>query len=281
MPFAGFATDATHVSSSGTALAQIGIANAFANATNLETLGTGVALATTPAGNGTVPQTEINSLANILADCTGTLGASSNGCTLLFGYAPSGGVTGLTPTDTATAAINIAHNPGRNVAALYGLASAGTPPFMPGLSAVPNDFTVAISFTGGGLSLPIAIAIDGSGNAWAVDDPSGISKFSPLGAPISGPSGYLRSVLINPESIAIDSSSNVWVGDGEAIIKSSPSGALIWALGLPDFVLQLPVSIAIDGSGNVWAANNGDSTVSEFSSAGTRFPATRGMGSAR
>jgi len=52
--FAGFATDAVHVSSSGTALAQTGIANAFANAANVETLGTGAALATTPAGNGAV-----------------------------------------------------------------------------------------------------------------------------------------------------------------------------------------------------------------------------------
>ncbi len=38
---AGFATDATHVGSSGTALALTGIANAFANAANLETTGDG------------------------------------------------------------------------------------------------------------------------------------------------------------------------------------------------------------------------------------------------
>jgi hypothetical protein len=38
---AGFATDATHVSSSGTALAQVGIANAFANAANLANVSTG------------------------------------------------------------------------------------------------------------------------------------------------------------------------------------------------------------------------------------------------
>ncbi len=57
--FAGFATDATHVSSSGSGLAQTGIANAFANATNLASISTGAALATTPAGNGTVPQAEI------------------------------------------------------------------------------------------------------------------------------------------------------------------------------------------------------------------------------
>ena len=141
--FAGFATDATHVGSSGTALAQTGIANAFANAGNLETLGTGAALATTPAGNGTVPQAEINTLANILADCTSTGAASSNGCSLLFGYALSGGATGTIPTDTATAAINIAHNPGANVAALYGLAT-GTPPFASALTASRMTLPLAI-----------------------------------------------------------------------------------------------------------------------------------------
>ena len=45
---AGFATDVTHVASSGTPLAQTGIANAFANAANLASLSGGQAYATTP-----------------------------------------------------------------------------------------------------------------------------------------------------------------------------------------------------------------------------------------
>src|ERR1035441_8756741 len=91
--FAGFATDATHVSSSGTALAQTGVANAFANAANLETLGTGVALATTPAGNGTVPQTTINTVANILASCVNTTGATSSPCVTILAFAKSAGAS--------------------------------------------------------------------------------------------------------------------------------------------------------------------------------------------
>src|ERR1019366_8272488 len=101
---AGFATDATHVGSSGTTLAQTGIANAFANAGNLETLGTGMALATTPAGNGTVPQAAINTLGNILAACVNSTGTGA-ACTTLFANAESGGTTGTMATDTATAAI--------------------------------------------------------------------------------------------------------------------------------------------------------------------------------
>lgn len=73
--FAGFATDAVHVSSSGTTLAQSGIKNAFLNASNLETLSTGLALSVTPAGIASVPQTTINALANTLAACVNTTGA--------------------------------------------------------------------------------------------------------------------------------------------------------------------------------------------------------------
>jgi hypothetical protein len=97
---AGFATDATHVGSSGTALALTGIANAFANAAILA----GVALAVTPAGEWTVPLTETNMLANILAACVNSNGAGST-CTTLFANAESAGLTGTAPTDTATVAI--------------------------------------------------------------------------------------------------------------------------------------------------------------------------------
>ena len=113
---AGFATDALHVSSSGTALAQAGIANAFANAANLVKLSTGVALTTTPAGNGTVPQATINALANILSVCVNPQQllwrATAARCWRMSCLAE---LTGPTPTDTATLAINIAHNPGSSL----------------------------------------------------------------------------------------------------------------------------------------------------------------------
>ena len=91
---AGFATDALHISSSGTPLAQTGIFNADANALNLENIATGTALTTTPAGNGTVPQTTINTLANILAACVNSNGASTGptnptACYTLFNDAES------------------------------------------------------------------------------------------------------------------------------------------------------------------------------------------------
>ena len=62
-----------HRCSSNTALAQTGIANALANATNLADLASGAALTTTPAGNGTVLNPR-STLANILAACINSTG---------------------------------------------------------------------------------------------------------------------------------------------------------------------------------------------------------------
>ena len=208
---AGFATDATHVSNSGTALAQTGIANAFANAANLETLSTGVALSTTPAGNGTVPQTEINTLGNILASCVNTNGEGSTACTTLFTNALAGGTTGTLP-----AAINIAHNPATNVASLYALAG-GTPPFASALTAVPNDWTVALNFTGG-FNNPTGIAIDSSGDAWVVSTATvstkslaSVVELSSSGVVLSGAGGFAQGVMIEGDGVAIDGLANVWL----------------------------------------------------------------------
>jgi hypothetical protein len=264
--FAGFATDAVHVSSSGTALAQVGIANAFANAANLETLSTGVALATTPAGNGTVPQSTINTLANILAACVNSTGAvagptNPSACYTLFNNAESGGSTGTVPTDTATAAINIAHNPGTNIAALYALPVA-TPPFAPSLTTQPNDFTVALSVSLPRLDFcfsnsPSNIAIDGGGNVW-LSCVASILELSSSGAAVS--LGY--SPPASDESLSIDRLGDVWVGSGynlSAVFELSNTDSLISpSSGYTGGSIYDPNGIAIDGKGDAWIAAGND-----------------------
>jgi streptogramin lyase len=277
--FSGFATDATHVSSSGTALAQTGIANAFANAGNLATLSTGVALATTPGGNGAVPRTTINTLANILAACVNSTGPASSACTTLLADAKSGGTTGTAPTDTATAAINMAHNPSANIAALYALASA-TPPFSPALSAQPNDFTIGIALTGGGLGFAIHIAIDGLGNAWL---PNGVihntvTEYSNLGAALSPSGGYTGGGLSSPHDVAIDSSGNAWFANGASVIPElNSSGSPVSSTGYSGNGVSAPYTIAIDGSNNVWLGNGSSPyNVIEISDAGTFLSGSSG-----
>jgi hypothetical protein len=268
---AGYATDPTHISSSGSALASTGVANAFATATNLETLGTGQALATTPQGNGAVPESEINTLANILAGCVNSGGSGSTGCTTLFSNAMNGSTA---PTNTAMAAVNIAHNPGANVSTLYGLATASAP-FQPTLSSPPNDFTVSLSFTGGGMATPGQPAIDALGNVW-VGNVTTISEFSPVGAPLSGSTGF--SGINVPSSLAVDAAGDVWVTDNgtASISEFKPSGSPASGSPFSGGGLNEPYGIAFDKSGNVWVGNYGANTLSEFASNGTPITGTAG-----
>jgi sugar lactone lactonase YvrE len=278
--FAGFATDALHVSSPGSA--QTGIQNAFANAANLASIGTGTALAIPPSDpNGTAPQATVYSIANILASCVGTDGTETGGvsptpCYTLVTTALSGGATGTQPADTASAAINIAHNPGANVTALWGLIS-GTPAFGSGLTMQPNDFTLGLQFTSGGLNAPNAIAIDGSGNAWITNSgstPNTVTKLASSGAAASG-SPYDVGGMDGLVGIAIDLNTpgNAWVANDltastGSVIELSSSGTLVspspFTVGL-----GTPAGIAIDGSGNAWITNSNNNTVAELTSAGT------------
>jgi hypothetical protein len=139
---------------------------------------------------------------------------------------------GAPPTDTATAAINIAHNPGANVASLYGLQPTA-PPFSPALTAEPNDFTLGIQFTGGGIYEPTGIAIDASGDAWisnqagfnGVSDVFGsVTKLSSAGVFLSGAEGYTGNGIRSPEGIAIDISGNAWVTTIGYVVELSNSG---------------------------------------------------------
>jgi hypothetical protein len=271
----GFATDATHVSSSGTALAQTGIANAFRNASNLASLSTGVALAATPAGNGTVPQPAINALANMLVACTSSAGPSSAGCATLFSNTLSGGTTGTVPTNTANAAINIAHNPAANVAALSALSNAA-PAFFPNFTGVPSSWTVNLVFTYPGINLPyntgFTIAVDASGNVWIPNNASdSVTELSSTGTVLSPSPGFTGGGIKNPIGISIDTSGSVWL-----VNTSGPSVSRLSSAGVPtspttgftDPALNNPLSLAIDGSGNAWVANDASASLTKLSSAG-------------
>ena len=272
---AGFASDATHVSSSGTALAKTGIANAFANAANMVPLSTGSALSTTPAGNGTVPQAEINTLANILAACVNSSGPASAPCGTLLSTATTDGTpSGAAPTDTATAAINIAHNPGANIAALYTLPPPTTA-FAPTLPTQPNDFTIALNYTGGSINCPQWLAIDATGNAWVANlcDPTNLSVFSPLGAVLSGPSGYSGGGMVGGSSVALDLNGNAWVTDSgwDKISEFTSTGTPITGgFGYSGGGVRYSFRLAVDGANNIWVASQlNPGNVTKFNSSGT------------
>lgn len=283
---AGFAVDSTHVSSSSSPLATAtDVPNAFSTITNLESLGRGVALPTTPNGNGVVPQATIDTLADILGACVNSAGPSSTPCTTLFASAKNGNSQ---PVETATAAINIAHNPGANTATLYGLLPTDLP-FQPTLLFQPNDFTIAITYTGGGLDgtglAPQGVAIDAGGNVWVPNfTASSLSEFNSNGVPKTG-SPFSAAGLDNPTSVAIDLYGSAWVANynGNDLSEFNAQGQKI--SGPPGFVgggLNEPYGIAIDSVGNAWAANFGGNSLSEFesnASGGLALSSSTGFGS--
>ena len=273
---AGYAVDSTHVSSPNTAAAKTGIANAFATASNLANLTYGYAYATTPAvsgypgslsANGTAPQSEINTLANIISTCVNTASSASAPCASLFGYAQSS--SGVTPANVADAAINIAHNPNANVMNLFNL-TASTPPFSPSLPSAPLDWTVSIKFTAPNTSAPVRIAIDGSGDIWIPNTNNNtITELSPLGVVLSGTAGY-ASGTSGPVAVGFDASGHIWCSDrsDSYLAEFSSTGSAITKFTT---VNASNYSMAFDSNGYIWIP--GTSDVAAYNSSGTKMAA--------
>ena len=270
----GFAVDALHVASSGTPLALSGIANGFANATNLADLASGSALAVTPNGNGVVPLPQINLLANVIAACINSIGPGSPTCTALLGDATSDGTPGGSAAgDTATAMINIAHNPGANLSDLFNLPPAISP-FSPTPSTQPNDLTLSLQFTGAGINQPTSVAFDASGNAWVANAGNDtITAINNLGVPY-GASPFSGNGVAVPAQIAIDATNNVWVANGGAnsLSEFDNSGNAIGASPFSGGGLSFPDSLAFDSTGDVWTVSPASNLVTLVGTTGWSAP---------
>ncbi|WP_158820358.1 NHL repeat-containing protein [Granulicella sp. S156] len=278
----GFATDPTHIgaptSVAGHSLSATGLANAFTTALNLVNQASGLPNATLPLNsNASVPGFRINTIADILAVCVNSTGTASSGCATLFGDTHNR--AGTAPTDTATAAINIAQNPGQNVQALLNTVPT-VPPFSPTFST-GTDLAFGINFTGGGISTDVGIAIDASGNAW-VPNPgtNSVTEISSAGAFLSGTTGYTGGGLDAPGWLAIDGSGNVWAANfsGNSVTKLSSTGAILsGTTGFTGGGLNKPGGIAVDGQGNVWVGNSAANSVTKLSSTGAPLSGTTGF----
>ena len=279
--FAGFASDATHIGSSGSSLALTNLNNAFANVANLANTATGQA---TPNSATTLsPVGTIYTIANILAACVNSTSTGSS-CSTLFSYTASSGVTGISPSDTATAAINLAHNPwptATGVTALYGLIPGIGAPFPGGLTSQPNDYTLGIRFSGGGMDYPISLAIDAIGDIWVVNlSATGVlSEFSSSGTPLSPATGFSEGSGItnaDPLELAIDLHGNTWLTDQQqnSLVEFSSSGNVV-ATYTAESMYQ-PSVVAIDSQENVWVGGNHFNLI-KFSSSGSILSGTSGF----
>ena len=276
---AGFMTDPLHLSSSGTVQALSGVANAFATVANLVNLSTGVALATTPAGNGTVAQVQIDMLADILATCVESNGGTP--CSSLFGLVTPGG--GTAPTDTAGAVLDIAAHPGNQVSALAGLARFASAPFQPTTSFAPSDWTVSVVYSTpvvGTFPTAYSSAIDASGDLWiAIEANSGtgisstLTELSNTGAPLSGANGF--PIPGDAVAISIDPAGDLWVANGLGVVKVSSGGSVVSGSGY--YAGSEPTTIAIDGSGDAWVGNSGSVGLFKLGNDGTNLSGSSGF----
>ena len=297
------APSATCFSSGATTCNYVGLANAFKNVANLVNAGSGAALTITPfytantvgyLNSSTVPQARINTLADVLASCVDA--PSAAGCPSLYTAAtPSGGTA---PADTLQAILAIAQNPGQNVTALYGLVAA-TPPYTPDLSATPNDFVLALTYTGGGLGLQAGttafqivdhdLDIDAAGNVWVAaynshgntQASSMIAEFNAAGEALTPATtqttdryhvvtygGFVPGggVMSDPVAVAIDQSGNAWVS-GLDVTEVSPSLSVTQHnLGLTEYG-DSSAGVTIDMLGNVFVATG--AKLEEIASNGT------------
>ena len=81
-------------------------------------------------------------------------------------------------------------------------------------------------FTGGGLHIPEAVAIDGAGHVWVANRGS-VTELDSTGAPLSPASGFIASGGNLGLGIAIDAAGDVWV------LGSSHSGVEFVGLAAP------------------------------------------------
>ncbi|MGA2571295.1 MAG: NHL repeat-containing protein, partial [Terracidiphilus sp.] len=255
-----------------------GIDNAFLTASSLANPATGASPGAGIPATLAVPTAKLNALANALASCTTTAGGSA--CSPLFNAAVSGSSV---PANTLDAAIDIAHSPAANVAAIYALA-AGHSAFSPALSAPPADWMLHNTISGGGMDLPTSVGVTVSGDIWVASYFNAVSEFSPAGAALfpSGISGY---GINQSYGMALDTQGNVWIANeqttsnsGSGNVTELSSSGLPLATGLTGGGIDFPMAVAADTNGNMWFADYGDSKVTLLDSSGTALSSSAGWG---
>jgi len=194
------------------------------------------------------------------------------------------------------------------------------PPFTDGMNASivigQKNFTAEFNeTTQSGLSTPVAVAFDGSGDLWVADyannrvlefkppftdgmnasieigQPAGSSQFT------NGASNEPAIGFYAPLDMAFDQSGNLWIADRihNRVLEFKPpftdgmNASIV--VGQPDIAssaastsqagLNAPESIAFDASGNLWVVDEDNNRILEFASASLaqdRPPATLEIG---
>jgi streptogramin lyase len=263
-----------------------GLTNASGTAGELANIATGASPGVSLPAGLTIPSAKINTLANILNNCTATSGGAA--CTSLMAAATLSGSSA--PGNTLDAAYDILRNPTNNVSALNALLPSN-PAFMPVVASAVPDWTLAVTWSGAGMDLPTAMAFDSKGNAWVANYFNMLTELPPLGS-----RGAMQQIASSPAALnesyglTVDGSDNIWVaneqtgdsinGGNGSVAKFSNTGQLLsGASGYTGGGVFFPQGLAADTTGNVWVVDYGDSLVSLLSSSGSAVNGSTAWGS--
>jgi streptogramin lyase len=184
---------------------------------------------------------------------------------------------------------NILRNPANNVSALDALLPA-TPAFSPVTKSAAPDWTLAVTWSGGGMDLPTAMAFDSNGNAWVASYFNALTELPALGtAGTVQQIAAASSVLNESYGLTVDGNNNIWVSDEETsysintgygnVVKFSNTGQVLsGANGYFAGGVYFPQGLAADTTGNVWVVDYGHSLVTLLGSNGTAVNGATGWG---
>jgi DNA-binding beta-propeller fold protein YncE len=256
------------------------------NLVNLETGGLGPVIQDPLNSSQTTTLAKFNSLGILLSAC---ITAIPDACSKLFEAATPPG--GNTPSDTLSAAQNIARYPWHQAQKLFALLDDFYPvpagkrwrevPRIPYLNFAPGAWTLSLVYAGGGLNSLGGIAIDGEGNLWADDNflvgsqstiyagfGGGLSKLAPNGKPLSPmTTGFRGGGIDGPGfGIAIAADDKVWAtslaGKNISVFDLKTGKPLSPETGY-DFGGKLGTmqGIIVTPKGDVWALDNGNDQI--------------------
>lgn len=216
---------------------------------------------------------KLNTLSNLMASCTTASSATSRACSQWLGLATQ-------TTDTLGVILQTATQPSlrNNGTGVFG-AVQPVSVYSPALTTAPTDWSLALTYSGGGLNGPVSLAIDAAGHVWVSNNLQGgsLSEFNPDGSAVSPSTGFAGNGLSGPQGLAVDYNGRVWVtnwaqGSGSTLSIFNSDGTA--ASGSPiasstaNGIASIagPIDIALAPSGSMWVANYGNATLTEFSS---------------
>jgi hypothetical protein len=224
---------------------------------------------------------KLYSLADVFAACVSSSGGKAGDgspCGQLLSMATPAG--GSAPSDTMTAAIQIAQNPDNNVAGIYGLVKGATA-FEPTVTAAPSDWTLMLTYlvatpsislaTGtytGTQNVTISDATQGSTIYYTTDGTVPTSSSSVYTAPISiAVSSTIKAIAVLTGSSSGVASSTLTITSANPPAKlafvQQPSNALSGATISP------AVTVAVqDSNGNTLTSATNPVTLALTSGSG-------------